>query len=194
MVMIRFRSYIPLTMRHLVKCIWYMEVHTDDGIYEEKIVPDGHNELIFYLDNSTPRAQSSATGWETHPAASVVGQSLQCNRIKMFPGARLYGIRFYPHTLYSLLRIPAHLFTSTIVPLDEVFKRLGFWDHMSDDPDQTFPALERYLAGVLQREPSAQPGYSYIEYSTALSTTGPVIGKRRSPNARMRPATMISPT
>jgi AraC-like DNA-binding protein len=144
-----------------------MEVPADGGVYEEEIIPDGHHELIFYLDNSTPRTQSSVTGWATHPAASVVGQSLQSNRIKMFPGVRLYGIRFYPHTLYSLFHIPVHLFTSTIVPLDEVFKQHRFWDRLGDDPDQTFAALERYLAEILQRELPDQPGYRYVEYSSA---------------------------
>jgi AraC-like DNA-binding protein len=165
--MIQFRRYTPLSIRHLVKCIWYMEVPADGGVYEEEIIPDGHHELIFYLDDSTPRTRSSVAGWGTHPAASVVGQSLQSNRIKMFPGVRLYGIRFYPHTLYALFRMPVALFTSAIVPLDDVLKHHGFWDQISDDADRTFAALERYLARILQRELAEQPGYRYIDYSTA---------------------------
>lgn len=165
--MIHFRRYIPLTIRHLVKCIWYMEVNADTGLYEEELIPDGHHELIFYLDNSIQRTQSSATNWQTHPAASVVGQSLQSNRIKMFPGSRLYGIRFYPHTIYSLFRVPVQLFTSAITPLDDVLKHHSFWDHITDNPDSTFIALERYLGGILQRDLSEQPGYRYVEFSTA---------------------------
>ena len=168
--MMIFRSYTPPTIQHLVKSIWYMEVQPAAGHLEEEIIPDGHHELIFYLDNGTPRTQSSATAWQAHPAASVVGQSLQSNRIRMFAGARLYGVRFYPHTLYRLLGMPVDLLTSSILPLDEVLKNHGFWNHISNDPDETFTALERYLAGLLQRQNGLLPGYCYVEYSLARIT------------------------
>jgi hypothetical protein len=58
--MMIFRSYTPPTIQHLVKSIWYMEVQPAAGLLEEEIIPDGRHELIFYLDNSTPRTQSSA--------------------------------------------------------------------------------------------------------------------------------------
>ena len=147
-----------------------MEVQPAAGLLEEEIIPDGHHELIFYLNSSTPRTQSSATAWQAHPAASVVGQSLQSNHIRMFAGARLYGIRFHPHTLYRLLGMPVHLLTSSILPLDEVLKSHGFWNHISNDPDETFIALERYLADLLQRQNDPLPGYCYVEYSLARIT------------------------
>lgn len=158
--MILFKNYTPVTISKLVKSIWYMELTIDDPVYEEEIIPDGHHELIFYLTASCSQRQVDTNTWLEEPYALLAGQTTECYRLKMFAGAKLYGIRFFPHTLYHLLNFPLHSLNAAVLPLDELLPGHGFWNHITDNPEQTFQNIENYLADLLKA--TSNP---YIEYS-----------------------------
>lgn len=61
--MINFKTYTPLILTGLVKSFWYMEVLTDDDVYQEPILPDGHHKIIFYLDGKKSRREYSTGEW-----------------------------------------------------------------------------------------------------------------------------------
>ena len=161
--MIRFRQYIPHTIAHLVKSIWYLQLVGEGQAYEEAIIPDGHHELIFYLDGG--RSRRWARGWTEQPGALIASQTLESYRLQMPAGAKLYGIRFYPHTLYPLLGVPLHLLGAAVLPLGELLAARGFWDCIGEDVDETFRRLEAHLVTLFEHSGVGLPGYRYVEYS-----------------------------
>lgn len=165
--MIGFQRYIPVTIPQLVKSIWYMELAGENAAYEEEIVPDGHHELILYLTEARSRRRNGAGIWEEQPRALIAGQTLQSYRLRMAAGSKLYGIRFYPHSLYPLLGVPLHLLSSAVLPLDHLLKGRGLEACVDEDVAASFRRLEDCLAGLFREECRDLPGYGYVEYSVS---------------------------
>ena len=161
--MISIKTYTPKSLTHLVKSFWYMEVGNQQDVYEEEIIPDGHIELLFYLKNNSARREHGGSQWLTQPDAFIAGQTLKSHQIKMFAGAALYGIRFYPHTLFPFLKLPLNCITDGILPLNDVIDATGFWTCITNSPQQTFENLERYLTEKLAVQALNNAGYQYVD-------------------------------
>lgn len=161
--MITIQTYTPKLLPHLVKSFWYMEVGHEADVYEEEIIPDGHIEIIFYLNNNSARKEFGDSEWHIQPSAFIAGQTLKRHEIKMLAGARLYGIRFYPHTLYPFLKIPVNYIENGILPLNEVINTRGFWNCITYAPRQTFENFERYLAEQISVQTLNSPGFQYTD-------------------------------
>ncbi|GGB25030.1 AraC family transcriptional regulator [Puia dinghuensis] len=181
--MFTFRQYIPTKTGHLVKSMWYME-HAGGGEgYEEEIVPDGHHELIFYLDGRSQHRIGNGA-WIDEPGALIASQTLQSHRLRMSAGSKLYGIRFYPHTLYPLLGVPLHLLGSAMMPMDDLLKGDGLAACIDEDVTASFRRLEHRLlgllseramgqsAGLLRGKAMEQPGYAYVDHSVRRMLAG----------------------
>jgi len=140
-----------------------MEVGHDSGFYEEEIIPDGHVEIIFYLNGDCKSKQYDASDWLAEPNAFIAAQTLKCHEVKMAAGARLYGIRFYPHTLYSFLGIPLSDIENGFLPLGDVINTRGFWNCITDTPAETFANLERYLDDLISLQTLNSPGFQYVD-------------------------------
>jgi len=169
----------PKKIRHLVKSFWYLEVDRGIGIYQEEIVPDGHHEIIFHVNAEPGKIKrSDTTGWVEEPRAFVVGQTLRKHHLQLLPGARLYGIRFYPHTLLAFLRLPVMELTDRIFALETVTNARPFWDCIADDPRETFSNFERLLIESLQDHAICNHGYEYVNaaVSSVLGNAGQVTG------------------
>lgn len=154
-----------------------MEVNTDGQVYEEHIIPDGHHELIFYLNSNLSRSQNEKCEWIDHPTAFIAGQTLKSYQLKMLSGAKLYGIRFYPHSLYPLLNMPVNLLSTSVNPLPDVIQNLNFWNCITDEPELTFTNIERYLLEKFNNEILTSTGYQYVDYSLQriLKSNGNVV-------------------
>ncbi|HLZ86001.1 MAG TPA: helix-turn-helix domain-containing protein [Puia sp.] len=171
--MIRFRQYIPRRIAHVVKSIWYLELVSETPVYEEEIVPDGHHELIFYLHGrSHHRVRDGA--WTQEPGALLASQTLQSHTLRMPAGSKLYGIRFYPHTLYPLLGVPLHLLGHVMLPLDDLFTGDGLAACIDEDVPATFRRLETHLEALLRSAAMDGAGYQYVDHSVRrmLATNG----------------------
>lgn len=151
-----------------------MEVGFDDNVYQEEIIPDGHNEVIFYLNNNSKWKSPCNDEWITEPSAFIAGQTLKKHEIKMFAGARLYGIRFYPHTLYPFFKIPLHAINSRILPLSDIMDPEGIWSCITDQPEQTFENMECYLLEMISFQTLNSQGYQYVNrvMNSILKTNG----------------------
>jgi len=151
-----------------------MEVGHDSGFYEEEIIPDGHVEIIFYLNGDCKSKQYDANDWLAEPNAFIAAQTLKCHEVKMAAGARLYGIRFYPHTLYPFLRIPLDHIENGFLPLGDVINTAGFWNCITEVPVQTFSNLENYLGELISRQTLNSPGFQYVNSAvrTILESSG----------------------
>jgi AraC-like DNA-binding protein len=163
--MLALQTYHPAKLRPYVKAFWKLTVPA--GLpqpYEEDIFPDGHHEIIFYLEHSGTRRKTSGAGWQSGPDAFFAGQTLTSYRLQMTPGAILYGIRCWPHTLGLLFDFPADILTGRLShPLDGALAQ-ELSRSIDPEPATTFGRWERLLqrriAGI---DPPA--GFSYVAAS-----------------------------
>jgi AraC-like DNA-binding protein len=159
--MISLQTYIPERIGHIVKSFWFLEVSPSHPVYEEEIIPDGHHELIFHLKPGGAKRRS-ANEWIEEPASFVAAQTLQCYALQLSPGSRLFGIRFYPHTLFPLLGIPMAALTDRISALNDVMDDRSFRNALSDDPQVTFANFERLLLEKIKHAVEPYGGYRYV--------------------------------
>jgi AraC-like DNA-binding protein len=178
--MISVRTAYPQRIYQLVKSFWYLEVTpADAGSYEEEIVPDGHHEIIFHISAEPGRVKlANAAEWVAEPHALVVGQTLQKHHLRLSPGARLYGIRFFPHTLLAFLDLPVAGLTGRFYALDTVTDARPFWDCITDDPDRTFLNFETLLARKLRYGAIQNSSYDYVNAAilSIMNNKGEVTG------------------
>ena len=161
--MILIETYIAQHLTHLVKNCWYLEVPAQlPQPYYEDILPDGHHEIIFHLHPHTGKRKFSGTEWIEEPAAFIAGQTLTSYTLELMPGARLYGIRFYPHTLAAFLKIPVPDPLSGITPLSDILPISSFMDCITDHPQTTFRRFERLLTGMIAGLQTPSGGYDYV--------------------------------
>jgi AraC-like DNA-binding protein len=148
--MILIETYIPRQLTHLVKTCWYLEVPADlVQPYEEDILPDGHHEIIFHLPPHPGKRRFRDSNWIEEPAAFIASQTLTSYRLQLMPGARLYGIRFYPHTLATFLNMPVPDPANGITPLSDILPQAPFVDGIGDSPQTTFLHFERLLTRMI---------------------------------------------
>jgi AraC-like DNA-binding protein len=180
--MIRLQSAIPRSLTPWVKSFWYLEVSGSGdaqlpeagweeqgglagapGVYQEEIIPDGHHELIFHITGKPARVRTGDGDWQQEPMALLSAQTLQQHQLELEPGARLYGIRFYPHTLAAFLPIPASELTNRVVELDALTDAGPFWNCIEEEPERTFANFERVLTEKVMTGVADKPGYAYVE-------------------------------
>ena len=178
--MIAVTTASPTTITQLVKSFWYLEVErTDIGSYREEIVPDGHHEIIFHIGPDPGRLRlGDAVAWQEEPRAMIVGQTFQKHHLWLAPGARLYGIRFFPHTLLAFLRLPVAELTNQVYPLESITQVQPFWDCIASDPRRTFRNFETLLTRLLRPDAINSAGYDYVNAAVAaiLHNGGQVSG------------------
>jgi AraC-like DNA-binding protein len=164
--MVNLQTYIPEALSPFVKSFWRLEV-TDTGMpYEEDILPDGHHEIIFHLNAYTAKRRTEQESWLYEPDAFFAGQTLQSYTIQLSPGAIMYGIRFYPHTLSLLFGLPAAFTTNQLLSLDDVPGARMLKTCITENAAQTFSNFEKALsAGISRLQPAG--GFRYVEASVA---------------------------
>ena len=174
--MLALHTYHPETLRRYVKSFWKLTV--PPGLiepYEENIFPDGHHEMIFYLEHNATRRRMIDGSWQSGPDAFFAGQTLACYRLRMKPGAILYGIRCWPHTLGLLFGFPASTITGELS--HPLYGALALELRSCLDPEAmtTFERWERLLqtrvAGVA---PPARFSYVAASVESILRHNGDV--------------------
>jgi len=162
--MITLQTYIPKSLNHFIKSFWFLQVEATAGIYEEEIIPDGHHEIIFHLNNGTAKRKSENSNWLKEPEALIASQNLKSYMLQLQSGSKLFGIRFYPHTLYHLLRVPISHFTDKVFSLNDVANASLFWNCISDDVEATFSNFERMLLKKINGDFNSE-SFSYVNAS-----------------------------
>jgi AraC-like DNA-binding protein len=163
--MITLQTYIPQNIKQLVKSFWFLEVNTGDYFYEEDIIPDGHHEIIFHVNNGSAQRKLHNDIWVNEPRTFIAAQTVNSYQLRLLSGSRLYGIRFYPHTLYALTRVPLSALTNQSYALDDVVSNLQLNNCITENPQQTFLNFEQLLLQHISGLSVDYPGYSYIQAS-----------------------------
>lgn len=131
-----------------VECHWGLVQDTRGDARPEKIVPDGHPELIFqlgepYHENGRPQ-----------PRSLLVGQMRRWMEVTPSGRVELYGVRLRPHGLAWLLGEPSHRTTDGQLELAEWAPRLlvELEERLAETPDrQRVRLVEETLLRCAQR-------------------------------------------
>lgn len=165
--MVDLQTYVPEILSPFVKSFWRLKVA--DAIpapYEEDIIPDGHHEIIFHLNAYTAKRKMEQGQWLYEPDAFFAGQTLQSYTLQLSPGAILYGIRFYPHTLSLLFGFPAAATTSRMLSLNDVPGAGLLKSCITESAAETFSNFEQTLAAkVRSLRPSGN--FRHVQASVA---------------------------
>lgn len=95
--------------------LWFLELESGPV---QRIVPDGHPELILNLGHPFESQQNGT--WQKQPESFLVGQLTGPMQIRPTGRARIMGIRFRPEGAAALLRLPMHELTGREVPLADL--------------------------------------------------------------------------
>jgi AraC-like DNA-binding protein len=122
-------------------CVWSQELPREaDGPFEQRVVPDGCVDLIWWARDATIQVAGPDTG--------PIFERLR-------PGDRLIGVRFHPGMAAPALGVPADAVLNERPPLAELWgaeaDRLGEALAQAADPQAAL------AAAVLRRSASADP-------------------------------------
>ena len=161
---ISIQTYFPKRLNRIVKSFWFLKVSdSHESFYEEEIIPDGHHEIIFHINNLPAIRKIEDGDWFDEPQSFLASQNLKTYALRLLPGARLFGIRFYPHTLFTFLNFPLENLTDRILSLSDVADASGFWDCITDDPQTTFSNFEKLLAEKMKPLLSHSGSFDYVD-------------------------------
>lgn len=171
--MINVQTYVPKDIDSVIKLLWHLEVTDRFTSYQEHIIPDGHPEIIFHLNTNGGSREMTFGKWVTEPAAFISTQGTKVHHLRLEPGARLYGIQFYPHTLSILCDAPLNSFSTETQPISDLRDLAAIAGCISEDINETFNKLELFLKRSLNRK-SQKTGFAYVDYAVKqiLMTNG----------------------
>jgi len=131
-----------------VRCFWLLEDAAPPPEVQ-RVVPDGRAELIFNLGQ--PYECQIAGAWQRQPRCFLFGQITGPLVLRAAGPARMFGVRFHPHTAGQLLRIPMTEVTDASVSIDDISSRL--WREFATlgdlrSPLDQFAALDRIVVAL----------------------------------------------
>ncbi|MBS1795251.1 MAG: helix-turn-helix transcriptional regulator [Acidobacteria bacterium] len=143
--------------RGFIHSYWWMDLDCgefQDG-FSERILPDGHSEIIFHLGERISRAEGGGP-FTVEPRALFIGQNTAHYDIAAQGRVRMFGVKFQPHAASFLLREKASRFNDTAVGLGEI---LGdsvnhLWERIVEAGDlaSRISIFERFSANRLAGE------------------------------------------
>ena len=161
---ISIKTYVPQRLNRIIKSFWFLEVtNSHESFYEEEIIPDGHHEIIFHINNLPARRKPENGDWIIEPKAFLACQNLKSYALRLLPKAKLFGIRFYPHTLFNFLNFPLENLTDEILSLSDIINADSFWHCITDDPNTTFSNFEKLLTEKLKASALSSGRYDYVD-------------------------------
>lgn len=161
---IKIKTFTPVSLKQYIKCFWHLTIGKEQPFYEEDILPDGHQEIIFRLSENPVRRTDADGIWKTEPETMLAGQTFKSYRIRMAAGTQLFGVRFYPHTLHTFFQLPVDLNNKDFLPLDSLMSTTGLWNCVSKDPSLTCIQLERYLCQQISCNHLKKNSFQAIDY------------------------------
>jgi AraC-like DNA-binding protein len=120
---VRYREIRPsAALASFVDAFWTLE-HDGDGAPPQRVVPDGHPELILNLGQ--PFEFFDDTGWRGQPRCFLAGQIDGPLLLRPNGRASILGIRFHPDGASSLLDPPMHELARKFTPVADLSPKLA---------------------------------------------------------------------
>jgi AraC-like DNA-binding protein len=107
-----------------IRCYWILEQdYSVTDPLPEPILPDGCPEMIFNL--AAPCRRHYFDQVEVQPQSMIIGQMKHFVVIEPDRTLKIFGVRFQPFGIYSLIKQPLSELTNQNVSLDAVLGKLG---------------------------------------------------------------------
>lgn len=134
---VRYREIVPAErLRAFVEAFWTLDSDDPAPAPPQRVVPDGHSELILNLGEPFEHLDSDGR-WRRQPRLFFAGQIQGPLLLRAHGPARILGVRFTPHGAAAILRPPMHELAGRFTSIDDFS-----------------PALQRELERALDsREP-----------------------------------------
>ena len=154
-----YREYAPPpAVAELLICSWTLEVERDGPPHQQRVLPDGCTDIIWFGD-----ASPVAVGPMTRPVLEAIK-----------PGTTLVGLRLRPGVASRVLGLPAHELTDRDLPLSELWRHPIVGDTSDRLRDERLPASRVAIAqslivsrldGMRRRDP-------VVDHAVSLLTSG----------------------
>ena len=167
--MINVKSYTPKNVSHFIKSYWAIEIENcENDFYTETMIPDGHFEIIFHLQDNAARCNDDSCSWIKEPTAFLTGQSIQPFSIKLQKKSKLYGVRFHPHTLALLVKFPLNEITEQILEIDSLRFGRDLKSCLSCASEETYKNFDRFFESLFSKIGIQSNSFQYIHHTINL--------------------------
>jgi len=152
-VVVRYREIRPCTrLRPFINAFWLLEQDADDAA-PQRVVPDGHSELILNLGQPFESFQDGK--WRSQPHCFLAGQIDGPLMLRPKGPAKMLGVGFHPDGAAKILGQPMHELRGRFTPVEELTKTLSRkLDQALEAPDPV-AAVE---AALLSAEKTSRGG------------------------------------
>jgi len=155
---IRYREIRPAPhLQPFLYSFWILEHDAEDAA-PQRIVPDGHCELI--LNWSEPFEAFQNGQWRRQPRCFLAGQIDGPLLLRPSRPARMLGIGFHPHGAAKLLALPMHELSGRFTPVEDLSQALARNLHRALEMPDPVAAVE---AALLSAANTARRGDLLIE-------------------------------
>lgn len=109
-------------LKNSIKSFWMIDSENQDRIKKEKIIPDGYPEMIFHYKDPY-RANISGT-WRMQEKSLIAGQIRNHFYLENTGKIGMFGIKFQPWALRSLLHVDMYQLTDKVMDIDSAMERI----------------------------------------------------------------------
>ena len=106
-------------LKPYIKNIWVIEGNTSNNCLTEKMIPFGCMDLVF-VENAHLSLVHDNNKEVKLSKAFFSGQVTKPYYLKYYPGIRIIGFGFYPHTAHYFTKISSDVFTDQIIALQDI--------------------------------------------------------------------------
>jgi AraC-like DNA-binding protein len=131
---LRYREIRPSApVQSFIESLWILE-HDGEGVLPQRVVPDGHPELILNLRQ--PFECFHAGEWRGQPRCFLAGQINGPLLLRPSGPARILGVRFHPHGAARVFHTPVHELTGRFTAIEDLSRTLsGDLNHALESVD-----------------------------------------------------------
>jgi AraC-like DNA-binding protein len=131
---IQYREIQPSArLRRFVASFWILE-HDGKDVAPQRVVPDGHSELI--LNWRQPFASFRSGAWHDQPQRFLAGQIDGPLLLRPNGPAKMLGIGFQPHGAATFFPQPMHELGGRFTPIEDLSRQLSRdLDRVLESPD-----------------------------------------------------------
>jgi AraC-like DNA-binding protein len=116
---VRYREISPAPpLLPFVQALWTLDSDDRAAAPAQRVVPDGHAELILNLAEPFEYCDDSGR-WHRQPRLFFAGQIRGPLLLRAHGPARILGVRFTPHGAAAILRPPMHELAGRFTPIDD---------------------------------------------------------------------------
>lgn len=155
-------------LQSFVQCFWWMELDCENEAsnFRERVLPDGSTEIIFHLGENVSRINVDGS-LQSEPNSLFIGQNTQSYQITANGSVKMFGIKFFAHTISFLTQEEASQFKDKTVDLSDIFgsSAKNLYERIRETKNlaSQIMQVENFLCNHLQNKKSFQ--FAYLDFA-----------------------------